>query len=365
MIRVGIIGCGKVADSHVSQIRRIEDARIVAACDREELMAAQLAERWSIPGVYADAAEMLAKEKLDVVHVTSSPASHFDLGKLCVEAGCSVYMEKPFTLTAGEAERLVDLAETRRTRLTVGHNYQFTPVGVELRRLVRSGALGGDPVHMESTYCYEFSDERYARSLLGDRSHWVRSLPGGLLQNIISHGIGKIVEFLPDEQVEVVARGSSSAFLRSLGEESIVDELRVIVNGSRGTTAYFTFSSQFAPPLHQFRVYGRRASVAVDYLHETLHRLPRNEKSYLNQVVAPFREAHDLAADGRRNLRRLFTKELHALSGVYTLTRLFYRSVTEGAPVPIPYGDIVRTAQIMDDVFAQVSRVSAGTRREP
>ena len=48
---------------------------------------------------------------------------------------------------------------------------------------------------MESYYCYELGNSAYASALLGDNSHWVRRLPGKLLQNIISHGIARIAEY--------------------------------------------------------------------------------------------------------------------------------------------------------------------------
>ena len=96
----------------------------------------------------------------------------------------------------------------------------------------------------------------YAGALLGDKQHWVRRLPGKLLQNIISHGIARIAEFLEGDSPEVISYGSTSPLLRALGETDIIDELRVIIHDANGTTAYFTFSSQMRPGLHGLRIYG-------------------------------------------------------------------------------------------------------------
>ena len=52
MIRAAIVGCGKMADQHAVQIRKIPGAALVAACDAEPLMARQLAERFAIPASY-------------------------------------------------------------------------------------------------------------------------------------------------------------------------------------------------------------------------------------------------------------------------------------------------------------------------
>src|SRR6266576_3762727 len=110
MLRVAIIGCGKIADQHVLALNRIADCKLVAVCDRELLMAQQLAERFGVADSFSDTQEMLQATKPDVVHVTTPPQSHFSLAKQCLEFGSHVYIEKPFTVTADEAESLIQLA---------------------------------------------------------------------------------------------------------------------------------------------------------------------------------------------------------------------------------------------------------------
>src|SRR5215831_18245508 len=196
MLKVAIIGCGKIADSHLEQLARIPNCRVVAACDREPLMARQLAERFRIPQHFSDVKEMLKVAAPDIVHVTTPPESHFPLAKICLQAGSHVYVEKPFTLNAAEAEELIRVAENKGRKITVGHDLQFTHAARRMRNLVGEGFLGGSPVHMESYYCYDLGDAKYARALLANKQHWVRKLPGQLLHNVISHGIARIAEFL-------------------------------------------------------------------------------------------------------------------------------------------------------------------------
>ncbi len=126
MLRIAIAGCGKIADQHAQAIRRLSGCEIVAACDREPLMAEQFCERFKVPQAFTDLAEMLEKAKPDVVHITTPAETHFALAKLCMERNCHVYVEKPFTLYAEEARQLVELAAQKGVKLTVGHNYRFT-----------------------------------------------------------------------------------------------------------------------------------------------------------------------------------------------------------------------------------------------
>jgi predicted dehydrogenase len=319
------------------------------------LMAAQLQERFPVKRCFTDIAALVSESRPEVVHITTPPGSHFEIAEFCLQSGCHVYVEKPFTLDAEEAQRLVHLAEKRGVKLTVGHNHQFSHVARRMRAMVAAGYLGGPPVHMESYYCYDLSSRSYARALLGDKRHWVRKLPGGLLQNIISHGIARIAEFLTSDNPQVLAHGFVSHILREIGESEIVDELRVIIlDGDRGT-AYFTFSSQMRPSLHEFRIYGPKNGLVLDQTHEMLLRLRgRKFKSYADHFIPPVLYAQQCLSNLLGNARLFLAKDLHMDAGMKFLVESFYRSIREGSPLPIPYREILVTARIMDDIFAQV-----------
>jgi predicted dehydrogenase len=356
MLRVAIIGCGKIADSHAEQIQRIPDCRIVAVCDREELMARQLFERFSVDQYFSDVQELLEKAQPDVVHITTPPQSHFELGKLCLQQNRHVYIEKPFTLNTQEAETLIALAEERDLRITAGHDDQFRHAARRMRRAVANGYLGGAPIHMESYYCYDLRESgEYVAALLGDKRHWVRRLPGGLLHNIISHGIARVAEFLTTDTPRIVAHGFVSPFLTGLGEEEIIDELRVIIAEENRTTAYFTFSSQMRPSLHQFRLYGPQNGLILDQDNETLILLRgRRYKSYIEHFVPPFTFARQYIGNFTKNARTFLAGDFHMKSGMKYLIESFYRSIVEGTPPPIPYRQIILTTWIMDRIFEQI-----------
>ncbi|PWT70887.1 MAG: gfo/Idh/MocA family oxidoreductase [Chloroflexi bacterium] len=362
MLKIAIVGCGKIADAHACQIQRIPDSHIVAVCDTEPLMAQQLAERFRVPQYFTDVAELLVKSKPDVVHITTPPESHYKLAAMCLERGCNIYVEKPFTLNHPDAQRLIALAEEKKLKVTAGHDAQFGHVARRMRALVQSGYLGGFPIHIESYYCYELGDSGYVRALLSDKQHWVRHLPGKLLQNIISHGIAKVAEFLTTDSPQVLAYGFVSPFLRDRGESEIIDELRVIISEQERTTAYFTFSSQMRPALHQLRVYGPTNGLIVDQDQETLIKLPGiRGKSYLEKFFPPLNLAGQYLANLRVNILAFMRCDFHMNGGMHYLIESFYRSILRDTPVPIPYREILLTAKITDNIFEQlnISRVQA------
>src|SRR6266481_5317807 len=294
-MRVAIVGCGKIADQHVHAIRRIDDCIIVGLCDRELLMARQLGERFGINACFTDLQELLETTTPDVVHITTPPQSHYSLAKQCLESGSHVYLEKPFTITAREAESLIRMAERRDLKITAGHNLQFTPETLEMRQLLAQGFLGGKPVHLESHFSYDLGDTTYVGALLGNRQHWVRQLPGQLLHNIISHGLAKLAEFLDDDLIETVDIATGSLTRK------------------------------------QSRAY----------------------KSYLTYFIPPLKNAREHLRNARCNVIDFLRRRRYQDFGMKELIERFYNSIRSGSPPPIPYREIILAARIMDEIFAQ------------
>ena len=360
MLKAALIGCGKIADAHASQIIRIPGVEIVGACDIKPLMVRQFMDRFPVRNGFTDVDELIKQARPDVIHVTAPPHTHFTVAQKCLQEGCHVYVEKPFTLSEVEAQCLIDCANRKGVRITAGHDDQFTHVARRMRSLIASGYLGSGPVHMESYYCYNLGTTAYARAVLSDEQHWVRQLPGGLLQNIISHGIARIAEFLDGGELDITALGFTSKELKHRGETQLIDELRVIICQPGRVTAYFTFSSQMRPGLHQFRLYGTENGLVLDHDQETLIRLPgRRLPSYAEIFISPVALATQQVANVLTNVKTFLRSDFHMKSGMNFLIKSFYRAITDGAPDPIPHEEIILTARIMDRIFSQLDSASS------
>ena len=361
MLRVAIVGCGKIADQHVEAIRRIPGSTIVALCDLEPLMARQLGERFGVSECFSDLHEMLRCSSPDVVHITTPPQSHYSVARECLDRGAHVYIEKPFTVTAGEADALIQLANRRSLSVTAGHNLQFTPEMLEMRRLTKESFLGGKPVHLESYFSYDLGDTTYAKGLLGNQNHWVRKLPGMLLHNIISHGVAKLAEFLDDDLIDIIAVAYQSPRLKSQDGEQILDELRVLVRDKKGTTGSFCFSTQLKG-LNQLRLYGPAGSLIVDHSSGTVIRNKhKSDKSYLTYFLPPLRAAREHLRNARINVTNFIRQRLHQDFGMKELIERFHNSIRSDSAPPIPYREIILTARIMDEVFAKIYPDRSGT----
>jgi predicted dehydrogenase len=354
-LKIALVGCGKIADGHLEEIRKLATtARVVAVCDIEVLMAEQLAARFEVPRFYADFEQMLDREKPDVVHIATPPGAHLQLAKMSMDAGCHVYVEKPATPTHADTLELVQYAELRRRKLTVNYTYLFDPPALLMRELVAHGELG-EPVHAESVYGYNLSGP-FGAAILADPSHWVHRLPGKLFHNNIDHMLNKLIEFLPDESPTITA----CALVRRkerFGDvrDEMEDELRVNIVG-REVTGIGVFSSNARPVGHYCRIFGTKNTMTVDYVSRTVTfdqypKLP----SAIGRLLTPFASSWEYLRAGGANVLRFAHHDFQFFAGLGELVRRFYTSIENETAPPIAYHDILRVSRMLENIWQNLA----------
>ena len=353
-IRAAIVGCGKMAEVHAAIISYLPHSELIATCDSEVLMARQLAERYGAKNYYDNVDRLLADAKPDVVHITTPPQSHYLIGKMCLESGSHIFVEKPFTVNYQEAKELIDIAKAKGRKLTIGTDEQFSIVATKARDLIKDGWLGGRPVHLDVFYCYDMSDERYTKSFLKNKSHWVWKLPGQMIQNIIPHAVMKIAEYI-DDSFDLIAIGFTSNYFLKLGEKLLVDELRVMMIDKNQMTAFLSFSTQMKPAMIQFRILGPQNGIVIDEVQQSIIKLHgRKYKSYLERFVPLYKYSKQYKKNFYKNLGLFIKREFHMKRGLYNLIESFYKSIENDEAPPISYEDILKCSKITDMIIKQI-----------
>jgi len=142
-VRCAIVGAGWWGTTaHVPALLAHPRAELVAVQHQDVRRARQIAGDFGIQHACSTLEEVLAIEGLDAAIVSSVPCAHYDQARALLNRGLHVLIEKPMTITAGEARRLVQLAERQGVEFLISAPWHYTPHSIEAQRLVQSGALG-------------------------------------------------------------------------------------------------------------------------------------------------------------------------------------------------------------------------------
>ncbi|MDH2443008.1 Gfo/Idh/MocA family oxidoreductase [Amnibacterium sp. CER49] len=141
MIRLGIVGLGKMGLSHYAIANSTPGAQVVAVCDSSTLLLGFI-DRYGRVNTYTSMPEMLAAERLDGVIISTPNHLHAEMVRTALAAGVAVFCEKPFTLSAHESIDLTELASANGLVTQVGYHYRYVATFQEMKHLIEGGALG-------------------------------------------------------------------------------------------------------------------------------------------------------------------------------------------------------------------------------
>jgi len=140
--RIGLMGCGTVAlYGHLPALVSSADLELAAIFDPDSgrLKAAQ--DEFAVPRAFTDAESFFASG-LDAVVVSSPAGAHLENVRDAARHGKHVLCEKPLALTEADAERMIDEMARAKRMLFTSFVYRFSPVALEIKRLIQDGAIG-------------------------------------------------------------------------------------------------------------------------------------------------------------------------------------------------------------------------------
>lgn len=144
-VRVGIIGCGGIANGkHIPSLMKLDHVELIAFCDIVEERAQAASDKVGKQGirVYTDYKELLQDKSIDVVHVLTPNKSHSFITVDALEADKHVMCEKPMAKTGAEAKLMLEAAKRTGKKLTIGYNNRYRPDSEHLKQVCERGDLG-------------------------------------------------------------------------------------------------------------------------------------------------------------------------------------------------------------------------------
>ena len=141
---VALIGCGFFSRNHLHSWQDLaaEGVSVVAVCDIDPVKAKAAAAEFGVPRWYTDAAEMFAKERIDLVDIATRMDTHRALVELAVGKGIATIVQKPFAPTYADCLAMVQAARKAKVFLAVHENFRFQAPLLRVAETLKSGAIG-------------------------------------------------------------------------------------------------------------------------------------------------------------------------------------------------------------------------------
>ena len=190
MIKIAVVGVGGWGKNLARNYFQNQHCSLKYICDLNQARLHQM--QSSFPGTTTtmDVSVLLQDSELDAMVISTTAPTHYELCRAALLAGKDVYVEKPFVLSATEAEDLIELAEKNKRILMVGHLLEYHPVINRLRDMIKAGELGD--------IYYIYNQRVSLGTVRGDEN---------ALWNFAPHDISSILYLLGEEPIDAAARG--------------------------------------------------------------------------------------------------------------------------------------------------------------
>jgi len=254
MIRVGIAGLGRMGVSHFAIANSHPSAKVVSICEPAAFVRKAL-ERHAHVKCFKHYEDMVEKESLDAIFITTPTRYHYPMTRLAIENGLHVFVEKPFCLNPQEGQELVKLATEKGIVNQVGYHSRFLGTFREAKRLIGSRKSGD---------VYHVLGEVYGPVVLREAKKTWRTEPtkgGGCLYDYAAHIIN-LMQFL-NGPIKYV----SGSVLQNIYSKEVDDAVFSSIqfeNGATGQIRANWSEDTYRKFTAQVTVFGKFGKIRVD-----------------------------------------------------------------------------------------------------
>lgn len=254
-----VVGCGVISDTHLDAIRALPNAEIIAVCDNREAAARVKGEQYGVAW-YADLAEMLKRDDIQVCNIVVPSGLHAKLGIQCIEAGKHVICTKPIDITLESIDALIAAAERHQVLVGATHQARNYAVYRRLKDAIDEGRLG-KLLYGNAIVPWYRTEEYYS-----DGWHGTKKLDGGgALINQSIHYIDLLI-WMMGNPTQVFGFADNLGH-RSIEVEDCASAVLKFESGAQGVIQGTTCTYQGHP--QRLEIHGMKGNVIIagDELH--------------------------------------------------------------------------------------------------
>lgn len=251
MYKVGIIGCGDIAEQHAAAYVA-NGATIVALADVNRVATEKFAAKYEGAKAFDDYKALLDSGLVDVISICTPPSTHEEIAVSALSKGIHVLCEKPLANTIEEGLRIAEAARASKAKFTIGFRHRFFPAVRKVKELIDSGKIG--PV--------VFIDNNFTGSAVHFKDRWFSRKAiagGGTMMDTTSHSID-IFRYLVGEIAE-----SHGVVHRNWAETDVEDASVLVVKSESGVLGTLTASWTAGVGFAKIDVIGQSGRILFDY----------------------------------------------------------------------------------------------------
>lgn len=304
-LKVGFIGVGAIAETHINILSKIEDVELVAFCDIDKKKAEKCAQRFGAKA-YFDHHQMLEKEDLNALYICIPPFAHTDQEIIAAKKKINLFIEKPVALSLEKAKEIEKAVLKNNIICSVGYVVRYLDLVEKMRQMIEDKRI---VLASGRFHCSPWSAPWWT----------IKEKSGGQLVEQATHVVD-LLRFLLGEPDKVYAQ-----FLPTLNkkkEYNIDDASQVSLHFKNGTLAVIT---------------------------STCIGTERGKEGIGVELLSRGMEIHLLGWDTLRTYSPSHFEEQNSTSNMYELeNKAFIKAIQEGRPSLIrsSYSDAVKTLQI-------------------
>jgi predicted dehydrogenase len=295
-LKLCVIGMGHMGRIHADKVKEMESVVLCGLIDADHACLEEASKKHATP-CFRDHRQILSRA--DAALIATPTETHYAIAKDCLERGIHVFMEKPITATAGEAEELIALAKAKQLVLQVGHLERFSPAFARALRYVK------DPMFIEAQRISMFTG---------------RSTDIDVIMDLMIHDIDLVLSIAGGKVTDVRAQGTPVVTNK-------IDLANARIEFESGCVASLTASRASKKKERTFKIFQKDRYLNIDLLKGHMTALARDNKGSvrledyqaeqidpvkdeLNDFVHAIQEKREPRVEGEHGLKALLLANL-------------------------------------------------------
>ncbi len=337
IVKVAIVGCGKMASNHLDKVLRKAPPSSIALCDTEIVKAQLLGEMYSISNVHDSLDRVIEEFHPDVYHIVTPPATHKTLAVKCMRAGGHVYIEKPVCLTVREFDELHETAAQCSKLVCAGHQRLFEKEFRQVQALVAKKTLGRIiHVHAHDSGPYlEMEDQGLAKG-------WWKEFTGGMFLDLLPHIMSVFAELVNDLSLE-------HAFIRNDNQKRPAEMHGFLSSTSSPVTCSFhiSFGTKFFQNYYQIEC--EKGIIVLNFRNKFWYVLKKSKLPELvERLSINYSAATRIALANSRSILSLLAGRYDPHEGTGALIEQFYEAVAKQGESPSPMAAMRKVVELCE-----------------